>query len=346
VQALVVTPGAAATARLADVFEPRAAPGEVLLRPLEIGVCGTDAEICAGLFGSAPKGEGHLILGHELLAEVAADGGGFAAGDLVAATVRRSCRRCAACAAGFPDACLTGDYLERGITRLHGFASELACERPEHLVPIPRELGRLGVLAEPASVCARAIRHARSIGGRQPWEPARALVLGAGAVGMLATFFLRLEGLEVLTASREGAGSDKAELVGASGASYLPVSDLEESGDFDLVVEAAGSGELMARALGLLRRNGVACILGIDGHSGQVSVDRRTLGVDVVIGNRALFGSVNAARQDWARAVELLVEVGTRWPDAATRLVGLRVEPGRFQEAFDYTGVKATLRFA
>lgn len=325
-----------------------AAPGEVLLRTLEVGVCGTDAEISAGLFGIAPDGESDLILGHEVLAEVVEDAAGFAAGDLVASTVRRSCGRCGACAAGSPDACLTGDYRERGITRLHGFAADLAGERPEHLVPIPCELGRLGVLAEPSSVCARAIRHARAIGGRQPWEPARALVLGAGAIGVLTTLFLRLDGLDVWTASKEAAGSEKARLLEAAGARYVSTGDvdLEELEPFDLVVEAAGSAELMARALGLLRRNGVACLLGIDGHGGSVPIERRTLGVDAVIQNRALFGSVNAHREDWETAVRLLGRVRERWPEAAAQLVGLRVEPGRFREAFDFGGVKATLRFA
>ena len=63
-QALVVTPGEAGSTRVAQVADARAAAGQVLLRPLEVGVCGTDAEISAGLFGSAPDGESELILGH------------------------------------------------------------------------------------------------------------------------------------------------------------------------------------------------------------------------------------------------------------------------------------------
>src|SRR5919112_5892250 len=129
-QALITTPGRPGAVRVDDVVAPDAPPHGVRIRTLEVGVCGTDREIADGTFGSAPPGDEHLILGHEFVGEVAEDGGGFSAGELVTATVRRSCGHCAACAAGSPDACDTGDYTERGITALHGFAGELVAEAP------------------------------------------------------------------------------------------------------------------------------------------------------------------------------------------------------------------------
>ena len=338
-QALVTQPGVAGSTHIAAV--PEANGDGVLLRVLEVGVCGTDREISDGLFGIAPADGGELVLGHELLGLVERDGHGFTRGDLVTATVRRSCRHCLACSEGFPDSCLTGDYVERGITRLNGFASELVVEDPGQLVPIPRSLGRLGVLAEPASICERALRHARAIGNRQPWELQRALVLGAGAVGTLATYLLRLSGVEVWTASLE----PTHDLVSASGAQYvpLPATQLQDLGGFDLVVEAAGDAQLMADALGLLRRSGVACLLGIDPRVQQVALEGRTLALDAILENRVLFGSVNAAREDWVRAVADLDRVRERWPDELEQFIGLRVPLDRFEDAFAHRGGKATL---
>ena len=338
-QALVTQPGVAGSTHVAAV--PEANGDGVLLRVLEVGVCGTDREISHGLFGIAPADGAELVLGHELLGLVERDGHGFTRGDLVTATVRRSCRHCLACAEGFPDSCLTGDYVERGITRLNGFASELVVEDPGQLVPIPRSLGRLGVLAEPASICERALRHARAIGNRQPWELQRALVLGAGAVGTLATYLLRLSGVEVWTASLE----PTHDLVSASGAQYvpLPATQLQDLGGFDLVVEAAGDAQLMADALGLLRRSGVACLLGIDPRVQRVALEGRTLALDAILENRVLFGSVNAAREDWVRAVADLDRVRERWPDELEQFVGLRVPLDRFEDAFAHRGGKATL---
>jgi glucose 1-dehydrogenase len=349
-QALVTRPGVRGATAVADMPEPRPAGNEVLIRPVEVGVCGTDREISEGWFGVPPAGEERLILGHELLGRVERDGHGFARGDLVTATVRRSCGHCNACAAGAPDACDTGDYAEHGITRLHGFAAELAAVPAEHVVAMPEALGRLGVLAEPASICARALRHVHAVGGRQPWAPGRALVLGAGAIGMLCTYFLRLEGLEVWTAALEPTASEKARLVDAAGARYADVGETSpavlaaEAGGFDIVIVAAGSAQLSLDALGFLRRNGVACLLGIDGHDRDVRLHGPVIGVDAILGNRALIGSVNANVVDWHGAVEQLDVARRRWPEALDRFVGLRTSLDDYAAAFAFPGVKATLQ--
>ena len=340
-QALVTQPGHTHTTHVEDVPAVEARDGEVLVRTLEVGVCGTDREISEGLFGIPPPDEPLLVLGHEALAVVERDGYGFTRGQLVTATVRRSCGHCLACAEDSPDSCLTGDYSERGITRLDGYARELVAEDPEQLVAIPESLGRLGVLAEPTSICERALRHARTIGGRQPWQLERALVIGAGAIGLLMTYLLRLADVDVWTASLE----PENELVEQCGARYVSAHDneLSELGKFDLVIEAAGNAQLMAQTLGLLRRSGVACLLGIDPRVQTVELDGPVLGVDTILENRVLFGSVSAHRQDWVSALADLDRAGERWPEALERFVTLRVPLDRFQEAFEHRGGKATL---
>lgn len=342
-RALVTEPAVPHSTRVEEVDEPAGDDG-VLLRVLEVGVCGTDREISEGLFGVPAEGTS-LVLGHESLAMVERDGHGFGKGDLVTATVRRSCHHCFACEEGAPDSCLAGDYSERGITRLDGFARELVVEDPAQLIRIPSSLGRLGVLAEPTSICERAIRHALAIGGRQPWQLERALVVGAGAIGVLSTYLLRLAGIDVWTASLEP-GND---LVTAAGARYVSTKDTpldevrKDAGGFDLVISCVPDAQVMADSLGLLRRSGVACLLGIDGRKQQVSIDGPVVGLDAILENRVLFGSVNAHHQDWVAAVASLDAARKRWPEELEAFVGRRVPLDRFQEAFDYRGVKATL---
>ena len=317
------------------------------VRTLEVGVCGTDREISEGLFGVAPEGDDLLVLGHEFLGVVEQDGHGFARGDLVTAIVRRSCSHCLACSEGAPDSCLTGDYSERGITRLHGFARELVAEDPAQLIGIPRSLGRLGVLVEPASICERGIRHARSIGGRQPWELRRALVLGTGAIGMLRRTSSASPDSRSRTAARSpqtirGRGWRPPRARYVSTAAEPLAALREEVGGFDLVVEATGDAQVMADTIGLLRRNGVACLLGLDARRKTVALDGHVIGVDTILENRVVFGSVNANRIDWLAAVESLDRARERWPELLPQFVGLRVPLDRFAEAFAHTGVKAS----
>src|SRR5262249_45105393 len=106
--------------RLIEVEEPQVTqPTEVKLRVLEVGICGTDREICSFAYGTPPEGSKYLILGHESLGQVVAVGPevtGIAVGDLVVTMVRRSCPHlaCHACRADRPDFCSTNDYNERG----------------------------------------------------------------------------------------------------------------------------------------------------------------------------------------------------------------------------------------
>ena len=182
--ALVTTPGHAHTTRVTEVPDAAAGPHEVLLRPLRVGVCGTDREISDGRFGVAPDSEQHLILGHELLARVEADGHGFARGDLVCATVRRSCRHYPACEQGSPDACLTGDYRERGIMRLTVSLQNVSPRRPSSSYRCRRASGR-SLFSPSWRPSARA---AFATPTPSPVASAGARAgPGAGAIGMLGT---------------------------------------------------------------------------------------------------------------------------------------------------------------
>ena len=46
---------------------------------------------------------------------------------------------------------------------------------------------------------------------------------------------------------------------------------------FDVVIEATGDAQVMLDTLTLLRRNGVACLLGVDGRARDVTLDGRVL---------------------------------------------------------------------
>ena len=274
------------------------------MRVLEVGVCGTDREISEGLFG-VPADGNSLVLGHESLAVVERDGHGFSRGDLVTATVRRSCRHCLACAEGAPDSCLTGDYVRARHHAPRRLRTRARGRGPGAGDPDPGD-ARAGSASSPSrhrSASAPSVTRGRSAAGSPGSSSARSSSAPARSASSRPTCSAS-RGVDVWTASLE----PSSELVTASGARYVSTADASladlraETGGFDLVISAVRDAQLMADSLGLLRRSGVACLLGIDGRPQSVAVDGPVLGLDAILENRVLFGSVNAHREDWLAA--------------------------------------------
>jgi threonine dehydrogenase-like Zn-dependent dehydrogenase len=312
----------------------------VLVKVLDVGIDATDAEINRGLYGEAPEHSDFLIIGHESLGRVEALGAGvngLAPGDLVVATVRRP-DDCPNCQAGEYDMCLTGNYKERGIKGLHGFMSEYFVEEPEYLVKLPTELRSVGVLLEPLSIVEKAIYQAYKIQDRLIWQPKLALVLGAGPIGMLATLLLRLRGIETYTAALSHISSHKAQLVEELGAGYIdvntdPILNLEEKlGRLDLIIEATGNSTVAFQAMRITGNNGVLCLTGVSAGNKKLEIFSDALNLDMVLGNKAVFGTVNANGRHFEMGVEDMKLAQTQWPGWLGKLINRRLPLDKFEE--------------
>jgi threonine dehydrogenase-like Zn-dependent dehydrogenase len=287
--------------RLVDSPEPP--EGEVRLRILECGTCGTDRDLATFAFGTAPAGESQLILGHEAVAEVAASSvSHLQAGTLVVPAVRRACPGpCASCAAGRRDLCLTGAYQERGIFGLHGYCAEWAVDRAEDLFAVPATLAEVAVLVEPMSVVEKACDTAVRL---HPGQPAHLLVLGAGAVGMLAAWAGLRRGWLVTVVSREPEDAPRARLLRSAGVIYRTTLPAKEA---DVILEACGAADLAAAALGCLRPLGVLVVLGARNAAVQLPF------LDLIVGNRTITGSVNAGPEHFRQAIATLAALEPAW---------------------------------
>src|SRR3989454_8584924 len=213
-RALTVTPGVKNSIRLAQIDEPSPTASQALLRVREIGVCGTDMDLNQGFYGEAPPGSSYLVTGHESLSTVESiprNNQGISKGDLVVPTVRRP-DDCINCQHGESDMCLTGNYREHGIKRLHGFGSDFAVSDVDFLVKVPSKLANVAVLLEPMSVAEKGVYQAFKIQERMLWKPKRVLILGAGPVGLPTTYLLRLKGLEVVVTATRAIERAKAQL--------------------------------------------------------------------------------------------------------------------------------------
>lgn len=344
-KAVTVTPGKPQSATLGEVPAPTPSRGEVLVRVIQVGLDGTDAEIDEGLYGEAPAGEDSLILGHESLGQVERVGTGvqeFAPGDLVVATVRRP-GGCLNCQAGESDMCLDGRYTERGIKGRHGFMAEYYVDTPEFLVKLPSRFKGFGVLLEPMTIVEKGIAQSLDIQKRMRWEPERALVLGAGTIGLFAALVLRNLGLEVTVVGREApeVPSLRLELLRAIGARYVssvrsPILELpKQLGNLDLILEATGSSQVVFDAMQVLGTNGVLCLMGITGGTKMVSIPADRINIEMVLGNKVVFGSVNANRRYFELGVQHFGEFEQKWPGLLSRFITQRLPLDRFREGLE-----------
>lgn len=333
-RALTVVPGEAGSAGVREVQEPDLTDGEVLVAVEAVGVCGTDREILAGEYGTAPEGQERLVLGHESIGRVlqAPPGSDLRSGDRVVGIVRHPdpvpCRNCSV---GEWDMCRNGLYTEHGIQGRHGFLRERYRGSAGHLVRVDPALGLLGVLLEPASVVAKAWEHIEAVGRRAAWAPQRALVTGAGPVGLLAALLGVQRGLEVHVVDLVEDGP-KPDLVRALGAQYhaRPVQDLGL--EVDVVVEATGVGAVIAAVLDVTGPNGVVCLTGVSSPGRRLAIDVGALNREWVLENDVLIGSVNANRRHDDLAAGALAAANRQW---LSGLITRQVPLDSFAEALE-----------
>jgi threonine dehydrogenase-like Zn-dependent dehydrogenase len=333
-RAITVIPGEPGSAGMTDVPEPPREDGPILVRTQAIGVCGTDLEIINGEYGWPPPGRQRLIIGHESVGRVAeaAPGTGFAPGDLVVGIVRRPDPvPCHACAEGHWDMCVNGQYTERGIKARDGFASERYRIHPEYLVPLDPRLGALGVLLEPATVVAKAWDHIEKIGQRAAWAPRKALITGAGPIGMLAALLSVQRGYDTYVADLVTEGR-KPDMVRRLGAIYFPVTDVAAAAaEADIVVECTGHFQMLLDARMRHPRHRIMCLTGVSSAGSESVVDPGLLNRNMVLQNSVLFGSVNANRRHYELAAQALAKADPEWLGG---LITRRVPVSQWADAY------------
>lgn len=341
--------------RLLDHAVPQiSADHQVKIKSLEVGICGTDKEICTFVYGSPPKGEEYLILGHESLGEVVEVGAGvstFKKGDLVVPSVRRPCSHpeCHPCRADLQDFCSTGDFTERGIKMTHGYMTEYYVEEEKFLNPVAPHLRDVAVLVEPLTVAEKALAQVWKVQDRLPWikpnAPAekrglglKAVVLGAGPIGILGAMALLRHGFETYVYSRSEKPNSKAALVEAVGATYISAKQesvdalAERVGNIDLVYEAVGVSRLAYQVMRVMGMNGAFVFTGIPAPKPPIEIEADAIMRNMVLKNQVVLGTVNADKTAFQDAIADLDIFQKRWPSELKSLITGRFKLDNYRE--------------
>lgn len=283
IEALVVTrPGELVIERRAI---PQRGPDQALVAPRRSGICGTDYHIFAGNqpFLSYPR-----VMGHELAVEVveAPEGSGLVAGETCIVNPYLACGTCIACRKGKPNCCMSIAVL--GVHRDGGMTGLLALP-PSNLI----QAGGLST-DECAMVEFLAIgAHAAARAAVLPDD--RALVVGAGPIGLGVALFAALSGAAVTVMDR-----DEDRLAAAQrlipGCTSVLAGEAPAEG-FDVVFDATGSRASIEAAFAYAAHGGRYCLVSV------VKGDITFVDADFHRKELTLLGSRNALKADFERVV-------------------------------------------
>lgn len=276
-----------------ELPDPEPAPGEVLLEPEAVGVCGSDLE---GYAGTQANRQPPLIMGHELAGRVVARGEDVGAEWENRRVAVNPLVHAPDALPGIEQLAMARELI--GVHRPGGFASLVRV--PAHrLRDLPDDAdARLGVLAEPL---ANGV-HAARIGGAgvEGGPTDRALVIGAGAIGLLTLQAVRLGGTEHVGVLERDA--NRLELAAALGASETFAQGEDAGVGYDLVFDAVGAPATRALTLALLRPGGCAVMLGLATDEAPVAFH------DVVRRGLTVRGSYAYTDADYDAALALLLD--------------------------------------
>ncbi|WP_055587302.1 L-threonine 3-dehydrogenase [Peterkaempfera griseoplana] len=261
---------------LMDVPEPSIGSGEVLIKVLRTGICGTDLHIRAYDGWAQQAVRTPLVLGHEFVGEVAeigADVADIKVGDLVSGEGHLVCGKCRNCLAGRRHLCRSTVGL--GVGRDGAFAEYVALPASNvwvHRVPVDLDIA---AIFDPFG---NAVHTALSF----PLVGEDVLITGAGPIGIMAAAVARHAGArKVMITDVSEYRLELARKVGVSLALNVAEHSIEEGQrslglreGFDIGLEMSGRPEAMQDMIANMTHGGRIAMLGLPSQEFPVDFAR------------------------------------------------------------------------
>ncbi|WP_104667931.1 zinc-binding alcohol dehydrogenase family protein [Ensifer adhaerens] len=268
--------------------------GWVRLAVSHVGICGTDYHIFAG---KHPFLEYPRVMGHEISATVIAGGRGttMAPGTPVVVNPYLSCGACVACRKGRPNCCTAIKVL--GVHTDGAFCEEILVPQ-DNLYPAQGLSAEAAATVEFLAIGAHAVRRASADAG------SRALVIGAGPIGLGTAIFSRIAGHDVVLADTSTERLDFAArklgfangiVVDADAAARVAAAT--DGDGFDVVFDATGHGGSMQAAFAHVAHGGTLVFVSV------VKDEIRFSDPEFHKREMTLVGSRNATREDFDHVV-------------------------------------------
>ena len=311
-----------------DVPEPgEPGPGEVIVRPEAVGLCGSDFHYFLGDIGLDaqlyPRIQGHEAAG--ILEQVGPEcPPGLSAGERVAIWPLGSCGRCYPCRIGRANVCANISLV--GVHRDGALQDRLVLPA-EKVFPVGTQDPALAALIEPVSIAVQAVARGRLAAGE------KVVVFGAGPIGQAIAVAAVDRGASVLLLdpleSRLRRGRSGAEtLVVENGRQAVAAAREWAGGDGpEAVFEASGVAEVARAAVELVAPAGRVIVVGLAGHEAPLRIG------DLAFKELDILGVSCCDADGFAEAVSLVA----RREDALAGLVTHEFPLEQTPAAIDYS---------
>ena len=308
-----------------EVPKPEISRDEALIQVHSVGICGGDLFICSG---KNPRVKPPVIPGHEVVGEIREiqtnTDTALEVGDRVAVVPNVSCGTCSPCQRGLRHLCSALQVL--GAQTDGGYAEYMKVP-VSNLLRIPNKLTfETAVLAEPVAVAVHAVRCAQvDIGDR-------AVVIGAGPIGLLVAQVARLAGcISVVVVDLQETRLRTAQQLGFEtilASQVNPVDAVQAMTDgagMDVVFECVGHPSTIPQLTVMAKEQGQIVVVGLFKELASIDwfqVQRK---------EQRLTGAWMYHTGDFVRALTLLEETGL----AAERLISHTFPIEEAQEALN-----------
>lgn len=252
-----------------DVPAPEVDPGDILIKVSTAGICGSDMH---AFQGHDERRKPPLILGHEVcgIAQNTA-----LEGKRVVINPLMTCGKCDACLSDNTHLCQTREII--GMRRAGAFAEYVTIDERNALLVPDHVTDTQAAMTEPAATSYHAIKVADRL-TQKPFAEQKILIIGGGAIGILAAFLLQSYGADQVVLVQRNALKREA----LQKFMPYPVVDTEDKGQlkenaFDLVIDAVGSKHARALGSNCVRPGGTFIHVGLSDADGGIDIRKFTL---------------------------------------------------------------------
>lgn len=325
----------------AEVEKPKPGPKEVLAKVSYSGICGTDVEIYKGAKSLTKDSvvKYPVRIGHEWSGIVEAVGSEVTdvkPGDRVISDTDYTCGECEDCKSGNYRKCKHLRSLGTVGNFKDGAHAEYIVNHHWHMHKLPDGLSlEEAVLVEPATIAYNALLDC----GMEPEKTI--LIVGTGAIGLMAVWLAKQKGLRVLLAGRKPSKLAVAEKLGADVLINLTTDELEKSVKeqtdglgVDIFYETTGAGRFLEQAVNMTRYRGtIATVAFYENHLTDFNANRMVL-------EHIRFLGCEGANWHTEEVMELMAKADISFAELLTHRVSLEEAPEAIRNSREHSDTK------